>query len=207
MWEDIVGIKKSRMNNKLYFLYVIPTKNLFVVFLFKRMQFLKFNSSINLSFFWSPCNYQPTYIKYFNCSWITKSSHSRVSIFTFLFICSKRIAYLVFVGSGGAFCCLDYNVYTFTYSFIISNLPLLIYLRIPIFSYSLLHPFIYSFIISMWLFLLHLRILISSTSLLLPFNSSFVISALISLLHLHISISYSSLILASLHCGMLALKF
>ena len=102
MWEDIVGIKIFWMNNKLYFLYVILTKNLLVVFLFKRMQFLKPNSSINLSFFWSPRDEWSTYIKYFNCSRSTKSYHSGATFYTFLLICVKKISNLVFVGNGGA---------------------------------------------------------------------------------------------------------
>ena len=39
MWEDIVGINIFWMNIKISFLYVITTKNLLVVFLFRRMKF------------------------------------------------------------------------------------------------------------------------------------------------------------------------
>ena len=96
MREDIFGIKTFWMNNKLPFLYVILTNNLLVVFLFVCMKFLKFNSSIDLSFFGSPRDELSTYIIDFNCSWSTKSSHSRPSLFTFIFICSKWISLLGF---------------------------------------------------------------------------------------------------------------
>ena len=136
---------------------------------------MKFNSPINLSFFGYPHNERSTYIKDFNCSRGTKSSYSRAAIFTFLFIYSKKISSLVFVGFVGASCYLGEDVNTVTSSFIISTRLLLLHFRILISSSSLLLPIIYSFIISMWLFLLHLRILISSTSLMLPFTSSSII--------------------------------
>ena len=207
MWEDIVGIKIFWMNNKFSFLYVIPTKNLLGFFLFKRMQFLKFNSSINLSFFGYTRKERSTYIKDFKFSWNTKLSHSRAAIFTLLFVYSKRISYLIFVGSGGASCCFNEDVHHFTSLFIISTRLIFLYLRISISSYSLLLPLFSSFIISTWHFLLHSRIPISSTSILLLFNSSFIISTSLFLLHLHLPISSSSLLIASLHCGILALKY
>ena len=57
---------------------------------------MKFNSSINFSFFGYIRNEWSTCIKYFNCSWSTKSSHSRADIFTFFFICFKWISSFVF---------------------------------------------------------------------------------------------------------------
>ena len=167
------------------------------------MRLLKFYSSINLWLFVSLRDDQSTYIKDFNCSWSTNSSHSRADIFIFLFICSKEISSLIFVGSTGTSCCFGEDFHPFTLSFIISTRLLILYLRIPIYSYSLLLPFISSFMISTWLFLLHLRILIPSTSLLLPFNYSFITSTLLFILCLVIPISSSSLMLASLHCGIL----
>ena len=103
------------------FCYIIPTKNLLVVFLLKQKQFLKFNPPINLSLIGSQRNEWSTYIKDFNCFWSTKSSHSRANLFTFLFICSKRISSLVFVISGVIFCCVYEDVHTFTSSFILST--------------------------------------------------------------------------------------
>ena len=128
------------------------------------MQCLKFFSSINLYLFGSLRNERSTYIQDFNCSWITKSSHSKAAIFTFLFICSKRISSLVFVIYGKASCCFNEDVHPFTYLFIISAWIILLNLRIPIYSSSLMLPFIYLFIVSTWIFVLHL---ISSSSLLL----------------------------------------
>ena len=100
-----------------------------------------------------------------------KSSHSIAAISTFLFISSKQIPSLVFIGSGGASYCFDEDV----------------------------HPFIYSFIISTRLLLLHLLDLTSSSSLLLPFTASIIISNRVLLLYLHIPIS-SSFLSASFHC-------
>ena len=180
MLEDIFGIKIFWMNNKLSFLYVMPKKNLFVVFLFKHMQFLKFNSPINLSFFGYSHNKLSLYIKDFNCPWSTKSSHSRTAIFIFLFIHSKRISSLVLVISVGASCCFNDNVHPFTYLFITSTRLFLLHLRVPIYSNSILIPFIFSFTVSTRIFMLHFSILTSSTSLLFPFTSSFVISTFFS---------------------------
>ena len=95
----------------------------------------------------------------------------------------------------------------FTSSLILSNRILLLHLRIPISSASLLLPFIPSFIISTWLFMLHLHILISSASLLITFTYSFVTSTITFLLHLRIPIYYYSLLIDSIHFGILALKF
>ena len=179
------GCEKILLASKYYgwiinflFLYVIPTKNFLVVFLLKRTQFLRFNSSNTSSFFGSPHNARKTYIKDCNCCWSTKSSQSRASLCTFLFIRSKRISSLVFVGSGEASCCFDEKVHYFTYSLVILTRLLLLHLRIPISYSSLLVSFIYSFIILTWLFLIHLGVLISFTSLLLLFTSSFLISTL-----------------------------
>ena len=107
--------------------YVIPTNNLLVLFLLKRNQFLKFNSSINLLFIWSPLNERSTYIKDFNCSWSTKSSHFRTALFTFIFIFSKQIFSLVFVIYGEYSCCFDVDVHPFTSSFILSTRLLLLH--------------------------------------------------------------------------------
>ena len=52
-----------------------------------------------------------------------------------------------------------------------------------------------------------LTYLISSASLILPFTSSFIISTLLFIIQLLILISSSSLLLASLQCGVSALKF
>ena len=121
-------------------MYVIPTKNLLVVFIFKQTQFLKFNSSINLYLFGSPSNEWSTFIKDFNFLWRTKSSHSRVAIFTLIFIYYERISSLVFVLSGGDLCCFNEDVHPFTFLFIISTWLILLHLRIPIFpSYLMLH--------------------------------------------------------------------
>ena len=128
-----------------------------VVFLFKRIQLLKSNSSINLSFLGSPRDEQSMYIKDFNCSWSTKWSYSRADIFIFLFICSKRISYLILVVYGVYSYCFDKDI----------------------------HPFNSSVMISTWIFLIHLRILISSSSLILPFTSLCIISTWLFLLHLH----------------------
>ena len=168
--DYIVGIKNSGWIINFIFC-VITTKNLLVFFLLKRKQFLKFNSSINLSFIVSPRNELSMYIQDFNCSWSTKSSHSMNAIFTFLFICSKLISSLVFVIYGGDSSCLDGDVHPFTYSFILSTRILLLHLRIPISSSSLLLSLISSFTVSAWLFLLHLGLLISSSSLLLRLYS------------------------------------
>ena len=119
MWEDIFGIKMFCINNKLYSLDCNTNKNLIVVFLFKCVQFLIFNSSINLTFFGLPPNERPTYIKYFNSSWRKKSSHLRADFSNFPFISSKRISYLVFVCSVGSSCCFYEGVHPFTSSFII----------------------------------------------------------------------------------------
>ena len=77
-------------------------------------------------------------IKYLNCSWSTKSSHSRAALFTFIFICSKEISSLVFVGSGVASCCFDEYVHPFNSSFTISTQIIILHLRITISSYSIL---------------------------------------------------------------------
>ena len=111
-------------------LTLIPTKHLPVLFLLQHIQFLKFNSSINLSFFRSPCNELSTYIEDFNWYWSTKSSHLRAAFSTFCFISYKQISYLVFVGSVG-----DSYFSTFTFSFIISTRLLFLHLRIIISSY------------------------------------------------------------------------
>ena len=142
MWEDIVGIKNFRMNNKISSLDCNTNKILLFVVLFKCTQFLNFNWSINLSLFRSPRNECSTYIKDFNSSWRTKSSHSRADFSTFRFISSKRISSLVFVGSGGASCCFDEGVHTFTASFIISNRLIFLHLYIPISSSLLLLAFL-----------------------------------------------------------------
>ena len=131
MLGDIIDIKILWMNNKLYFSYAIPTKNLLIVFLFKCMLFLKCNSSINFSFYWSLRNELSSYIKGFNCSWSTKSSQSMAALFTFNFISSKRISSLFFFGSRGASSCFDDNSHPFSYSFIISTQNFLLQLRIP----------------------------------------------------------------------------
>ena len=133
-------------------------------FLLKCMQFLKFNSWINLSFIVSPFNERSTYSKDFNCSWSTKPSHSRAALFTFPFIYSKRIYYLVFIIYGGDSICLGEDFHPFTSSFILSTRLLLLHLCIPISSSSLLLYFVSSFTVSVWLFLLHLGLLISSYS-------------------------------------------
>ena len=168
------------------------------------MQYLKFISSINLSLFGSPRNERSTYIKYFNCSWSIQSSHSRATLSAFLFISSKRISSLVFVGYGVDSCFSNEDINSFTSSFIISTRLLLLHLRIQISSYSLLLPFTDSFIISTRLILLRLHIPISSSSLLLPFTDLFIISTWLSLLHLFFPISSSLLLLASLQCGIYA---
>ena len=189
------------------FFDVIPTNNLLVFFILKNKQFLKLYSSINLSFIVSPRNERSTYIKDFNLSWSTKSPHYRAAIFTFIFISSKRMYSLVFIIYEGDYCCFDEDVHTLTSSFILSTRLLILHLRIPIYSSSLLLSFVSSFTVSMWFFLLHLGILISSYSLLFPFTSSFVFSILLFLLPLRIIIYPSSLLLASLHCGVSTLKF
>ena len=158
------------------FFNIIPTNNLLVFCLLKRTQFLKFNSSI---------------IKDFNYSWSTKSSHSRAAIFTFLFIYSKRISYLLFFISGGFSCCFDEDVHPFTYSFMLSTRLLPLHLRIPISFSLILLSFVYSFTVSTWIFLLHLGILISSSSLPFPFTYWFVFSTFIFILPLRIPISSS----------------
>ena len=98
-------------------------------------------------FFAYPREELSKYIKYFNCSLTTKPSHSRADIFTFIFIYYKRIYSLVFVASGGDSCFLDEDVHPFTSSFIILTRLLLLHLRIPISSSSLLLTFIFSSII------------------------------------------------------------
>ena len=72
---------------------------------------------------------------------------------------------MVFVIYWGDSCCFDEDVHPFTSLFIMSTRILLLHLRIPISSSSLLLTFISLFTVSTWLFLLHL---ISSSSLLLP---------------------------------------
>ena len=139
-------------------MYVIPTDNLLVVFLLKRTQFLKFNSSINISSFGYTRDERSTYINDLNCYWSTKSSRSRDALFTFLFVYSKQIPPLVLVGYRGVSCCFGEAVHPFTYSSIISTRIILLHSRISISSSSLLLPFISSFIKSTWLFLLHLSI-------------------------------------------------
>ena len=114
--EKILLPKQFGTNNKRSFFYVIPTKNLLVVFLFKRTQFLKFNSLINLYFFGSPRNERSTYIKYFNCYWSTKSPHYRAALYTLIFVYSKRISYLVFVISVMSSCCFDKDILLLHYS-------------------------------------------------------------------------------------------
>ena len=102
------------------------------------MPFLKFNSTINLSFFGSPCNKRSMYIKDFNCSWSKKSSHYRAALSNFRFISSKRIYSFVFVFSGGDSCCFGEHFNLFTFLFIISTWLFLLYLCIPISSSSLM---------------------------------------------------------------------
>ena len=164
MWKDIVGIKIFRMNNKLSSFECYINKNLNFVFILKHIQFSKFNSSINLSFFGSPHSERSTYIKDFNFSWSTKPSHSRAAIFTLIFISYKWISSLVFVIYGGDSCCFDEDFHPFTSSFILLTRLLLLHLHIPISSSLLLLSFVSQFTVSTWLFLLHLGILISSSS-------------------------------------------
>ena len=205
MWECIVGIKKSGWIINFYSL--LPRKKFLVVFLFKSTQFSKFISSIKFYFFGSPRNERSTYIKDLNCSWSMKSSHSRADLFTFILICSKQISSLVFVISVGAPCCFDKYVHLFTSLFINSTQTLLLHLRITISSSSPLLYFISSFTISTWIFMLHLGTLILYSSLVFPFTSLFVFSTSLFLLSSGISISSYSLLIASLHCGISALKF
>ena len=134
MLEDLVGIKIFRMNNKLSYFYCITDCCLYL----KTHVCLKFISSNKLFFFGSPRNEQSTYIKDFNPSWRTKSSHLRAAFSTFYFISSKQLSSLEIVVSGGASCCFDEDVHPFTSSFIISTRLLFLHLRIPISSSSLL---------------------------------------------------------------------
>ena len=147
-------------------LTVIPTKNLIFCILFNCIHFLKFNSSINLSFFGSPRNERLPYINDFNWSWSTKSSHSRADILYFLFVRSKRVPSFVFVLSGGYYCCFDEYVHTFTSSFILSIRLFLLHFRIPISSSSMFLYLVSSFTFPKSPFIPHLGDLISSSSIL-----------------------------------------
>ena len=117
---------------------LIPTKKLLAVFLLKRMQFLKFNYSMNLSFFILPRNERSMYIRDFKPSWRTKSSHWSDDFSTFSLIYYKQISSLVFVCSGVDPFCFYEDVHIFTSSFIISTRLLFLHLRIPTSSSLLL---------------------------------------------------------------------
>ena len=84
----------------IYFLYlfVILTKNLLFSDILDCIHFLKFNSSINLSFF--ARRELSTYIKGFNSACISKSSHSRAARSFFLFDFSKRFSSFIFCIRG-----------------------------------------------------------------------------------------------------------
>ena len=170
----MVGNQKSGWMINFLYLSVIPTKNLLFLYLFKWIQLVKFNSSINLYLFGSPRNEWSTHINDFNWYWSMKSSYSRADLFKFLFVGSKPVSSLVFVLSGGYSCFFDEDVHSFTSSLILSIRLFLLHLSIPISSSSLLLPFFSSFTVSTLPFLPHLGDLISSSSLLIPFNSSFV---------------------------------
>ena len=124
----MVGNHKFRMNDKLSLFDCNTNKKSFCILL-KCIQFVKFNSSINLSFFGSPHNEQSTYINYFKWAWSMKSSHYRADLFNFLFVRSKRVSSLVFVISGVYSCCFDEDVHPFTSSLILS-------IRLFFFSYT-----------------------------------------------------------------------
>ena len=177
------------------------------LFLYKPTQFLRFNSSINLSFIGSTLNEQSTYIKCLNCSWSTKLYHSMAALFEFLFIYSNRISSLVFVIYGGDSCFFNEYVHPFTSSCVLSTRLLLIHLLIPISSSSLLLSFVYSFTVSKWLFLLHLNILISSSTHFFPFASWFLFSTFFFIRAVRIPIYSFSLLLAFIHRGLSSLKF
>ena len=110
---------KIRMNDICLFvcLFVIPKKNLLFSDIFNCIHFLKFNSSINLSFF--ARSEQSMYIKDLNSACISISSHSRAARFSFLFGFSRLFSSFVF--------CYQKDVLDFLMSMSIPSLPHCIY--------------------------------------------------------------------------------